>query len=353
MENAKDSSNFPIGNSAQERGMSHVPECYVLPPSDRPCKGTGSENVPTIIDMARLHRSAHDRSIVVEEISRACQQMGLFQIVNHGISQTVLDEALLAASEFFKLPNEHKAAFMSNDVNKPVRYGTGLKDGLDKIQFWRVFLKHYAHPQEEWIESWPSNPPKYRENMGRYAVELMRLSNEVIEAITESLGLGQKYLGDKMENGMQVMTVNCYPPCPQPNLALGLPPHSDYSCITILLQSYPGLQVKPSNDDRWIAVPELKGALQVHVGDHLEVLSNGLYKSVVHRATLSPEKTRLSIASLHSLGMDVNMNTAEELIDVQHPKIYKESSFRDFLKFLSANDIAEGKSFIESLKIKM
>ena len=51
---------------------------------------------------------------------------------------------------------------MSNDVHKPVRYGTSLKDGVDKIQFWRVFLKHYAHPLEDWIDAWPTNPPTYR-----------------------------------------------------------------------------------------------------------------------------------------------------------------------------------------------
>lgn len=77
---------------------------------------------------------------------------------HHGILQDVLDEALRVASDFFTLSNEHKAPFLSNDVNNPVRYGTSLKDGLDTIQF----FKHYSHPLEEYIESWLSNPPNYR-----------------------------------------------------------------------------------------------------------------------------------------------------------------------------------------------
>ncbi|OVA07859.1 Non-heme dioxygenase N-terminal domain [Macleaya cordata] len=88
--------------------------------------------------------------------------MGFFQIINHGISQSVLDEALKTASDFFNLPRKEKEVLMSNDVNKPVRHGTGLKDGLDAVQFRRVFLKHYAHPLKDWIESWPANPPNYR-----------------------------------------------------------------------------------------------------------------------------------------------------------------------------------------------
>ncbi|KAL4556990.1 hypothetical protein LXL04_035160 [Taraxacum kok-saghyz] len=74
----------------------------------------------------------------------------------------VLDNALETAFRFFNLPMNEKAKYMSNDVHKPVRYGTSIKDGEDKIQFWRVFLKLYAHPLNEWIGQWPSNPPDYK-----------------------------------------------------------------------------------------------------------------------------------------------------------------------------------------------
>lgn len=191
----------------------------------------------------------------------------------------------------------------------------------------------------------------HRETMGEYCREVMKLNLEVTSAITESLGIGPTYLTKKMENGMQVVTVNGYPPCPKPEMALGLPPHSDYSCFTIVLQSFPGLEILHAEDGKWKLVPQLESALQVHIGDHSEVLSNGLYKSVVHRATLNSERTRISIASLHSLGIDEKMGTAKELVSQEQPQRYRESSFRDFLNFLSANDIAEGKSFINSLKL--
>ena len=73
-----------------------------------------------------------------------------------------MDEALSTAFGFFDLPNQEKTKFMSNDVYKPVRYASSLRDGIDKIQFWRDFLKHYAHPLNDWVGQWPSNPPAYR-----------------------------------------------------------------------------------------------------------------------------------------------------------------------------------------------
>ncbi|KAH7855422.1 hypothetical protein Vadar_024657 [Vaccinium darrowii] len=338
-----------MGETAQERGLSHVTQCYVIPKSDRPSLNPETADVP-IVDLMGFGDSSSQRSTIVKDIGNACRYYGFFQIINHGIDQFVLDGALSSAFDFFNLPPQEKAKFMSNDVHKPVRSGTSLKDGVDKIQFWRVFLKHYAHPLEDWVKSWPENPPTYREQTGRYAVEVRTLALEIMGAITESLGLGAKYLDDEMEKGMQVMAVNCYPPCPKPGLALGLPSHSDYSCLTVNLQSTTGLEILEREDGKWKAVPELKGALQVHVGDHVEVLSNGMYKSLVHRATLNRERTRISIASLHSLGMDEKMKTAKELVDEEHPKGYKESSFRDFLNFLAKNDISEGKGFIETLK---
>ncbi|KAB2596474.1 2'-deoxymugineic-acid 2'-dioxygenase [Pyrus ussuriensis x Pyrus communis] len=324
--------------------------CYVIPTSQRASLTPYVVTVPTI-DLGRLKQGPDERALVIGEVRTACRQLGFFHIVNHGIRQTVLDEALSSATEFFKLPVSEKAKFMSNDVHSPVRYGTSLKDGLDKVQFWRVFLKHYAHPLADWIKYWPNNPSNYRETMGKYCSEVKKLSMEITEAITESLGIGPTYISKKMEDGMQVITVNCYPPCPNPEIALGLPPHSDYSCLTILLQSGPGLELMHTGDNKWKQVPQLHGALQVHVGDHFEVLSNGLYKSVVHRATLNRDRTRICIASLHSLGLEEKMGTAKELVSEENPGRYKESSFNDFLNFLDNNGLAEGKSFSNTLKV--
>ncbi|XP_024969159.1 flavanone 3-dioxygenase 3 [Cynara cardunculus var. scolymus] len=344
-----DEKTFSIGETPQETRFSHVPKCYDISPSDRPTLDPEMADV-VVIDLAGLN-DPDQRPTIVKNIGNACRESGFFQIINHGITQKVLDEALGTAFGFFNLPTTEKVRYMSNDIHKPVRYGTSIKDGMDKIQFWRVFLKLYAHPLNQWIHQWPDNPPDYREKMGEYAMKARHLAIELMGVITESLGIGPKYLGTKMEDGLQVLAVNCYPECPEPHMALGLPPHSDYSCITIVLHSSCGLEIMDTSDATWRLVPELHGALQVHIGDHVEVLSNGLYKSMVHRVTLNNKKTRVSIASLHSLEMDEKMATAKELTDDEHPKKYKESSFSDFLDFLSNNDITEGKSFIESLKI--
>lgn len=73
-----------------------------------------------------------------------------------------MEGALAAASGFLNMPTAGKAKYMSNDVHRPVRYGTSIKDGVDTVQYWRTFLKHYAHPLKDWVDMWPDTPHYYR-----------------------------------------------------------------------------------------------------------------------------------------------------------------------------------------------
>ena len=70
----------------------------------------------------------------------------------------------------------------------------------------------------------------------------------------------------------QHMAINYYPPCPQPDLTLGLPGHKDPNAITILLQdTVPGLQVL--RDGKWLAVNPLPNTLIINIGNQIEVCS--------------------------------------------------------------------------------
>jgi isopenicillin N synthase-like dioxygenase len=186
--------------------------------------------------------------------------------------------------------------------------------------------------------------------VGKYAEATHVLHKQLIEAISESLGLEKNYLQEEIEEGSQVMAVNCYPACPEPEIALGMPPHSDYGSLTILLQSSEGLQIKDCNNN-WVCVPYIEGALIVQLGDQVEVMSNGIYKSVVHRVTVNKDYKRLSFASLHSLPMHKKISPATQLVNENKPAAYGEFSFNDFLDYISRNDITQ-KRFIDTLRKK-
>ncbi|KAL1360693.1 hypothetical protein HN51_006084 [Arachis hypogaea] len=352
--NSSGASSFTSAMNLDQQGVSFIPQRYVLPPSQRPniIHHHDEHVLPLpIIDLSNFHDQSR-RYQIINEIRNACKEFGFFQVINHGIDESAINEALKAAEEFFNLPHDEKMCLFSDDVHKPVRYGTSLNHARDEVFCWRDFIKHYSHPLPDWIHLWPSNPPSYRKNMGNYAEAVQGLQNKLMEMIFESLGLNPSYLEEEVNGGSQLLAVNCYPACPEPELTLGIHPHSDYGSITVLLQTRSGLEFKNKNNN-WEAVPLVEGGLVVQLGDQMEVLSNGVYKSVIHRATVNVDKKRFSIVSLHSFAMDKKIGPAKELVDDNHhqlPKCYNEFSFREFLQFISNNDITKER-FLDTLKI--
>ena len=234
---------------------------------------------------------------------------------------------------------DQKKLFSSDDISKPVRFVTNSRDSI----------KLYANPIENWIDLWPHNPTEFRESLGRYAAEVKRLSIDILGAIVESLGLSPTYLRSSLGQGMQMIVGSRYPRCSSSSSILGISSHTDHSIITIILESTSGVEIMDFTDNSaWKSVPATDGTLKVLVGNHLEILSNGLYKSVFHRVVPNPERNRVSIGSFLSLPMEEIMEPAMELIDEQHPKRYKASSLDEYIKLLSSK---EEKSYIESLKI--
>jgi isopenicillin N synthase-like dioxygenase len=71
--------------------------------------------------------------------------------------------------------------------------------------------------------------------MGNYAKAVQVLQKQLMEVVLESLGLNPNYLQDEVESGSQVLAVNYYPACPEPEITLGMPPHFDFGTLTILL----------------------------------------------------------------------------------------------------------------------
>lgn len=118
----------------------------------------------------------------------------------------------------------------------------------------------------------------HREISEEYCKRAREVAQELLKGISESLGLEDDYINEKMEVGLgsQLLVVNLYPPCPQPEVAMGLPPHSDHGLLTLLIQNeQDGLQVL--HKGKWVPITPLPNAFIVNTGDHLEVYQLYIY----------------------------------------------------------------------------
>ena len=116
-----------------------------------------------------------------------------------------------------------------------------------------------------------------RDTLEAYSAELRNLALKILYQMAKALKMDPNDIKDLFEEGVQIMRMNYYPPCPQPELVMGLTPHSDAGGLTILLQinEMDGLQIK--KDGLWVPIKALPDAFIINIGDALEVIVYGCH----------------------------------------------------------------------------
>ncbi|RZS25663.1 hypothetical protein BHM03_00058894 [Ensete ventricosum] len=293
-----------------------------------------------------------DEGRVTRAIAEASQEWGIFQLVNHGIPGEVIQALQRVGREFFELPQEEKEKY-AGAPGSIQGYGTKLQKDLEGKKSWVDFLFHNIWPPARVDHrAWPENPVDYRKANEEYAKHLVGLVEKMLVSLSKGLGLEDDVLkhavgGDDLEF---LLKINYYPPCPRPDLALGVVAHTDMSAITILIPNdVPGLQV--FKDNHWFDAEYVPDAIIVHIGDQIEVcrrqamlphqlhvlmgewlqiLSNGRYKSVLHRTTVNKEKARMSWPVFCSPPGETVIGPLPQLVSDEQPAQYKTKKYKDY-----------------------
>lgn len=105
-----------------------------------------------------------------------------------------------------------------------------------------------------------------------YASEMKKLALAILGHMAKALNMNAEEMNELFNDGVQSMRMNFYPPCPEPEKAIGFTPHSDAVALTILFQlnETEGLQIR--KEGKWVPVKPLPNAFIVNIGDIMEVL---------------------------------------------------------------------------------
>ncbi|XP_058077936.1 protein DMR6-LIKE OXYGENASE 2-like [Magnolia sinica] len=307
-----------------------VPESYIFPLEKRPSDvAVPTSNKIPVVDLGGVHCRGCDQAQVINQILRASEEFGFFQLVNHGVPEKTIHDVMSVAEEFFEMPVEERAKLYSDDRNQIVRVNTSIDYNNEDVHFWRENLRHPCHPLEKFVHLWPEKPSRYRDVIGTYSVEVRGLALRILELICEGLGLERDYFSNGL-GSTQLMSINHYPKCPDPTLTLGLPKHCDPNVITLLLQGEVcGLQV--FKDGEWMAVEALPNAFVVNLGQQMQIISNGQLKSVEHRVVTNSTASRTTIVTFIHPDNGSIIAPASTLVDVRSPPLYRAFQFQDFL----------------------
>ncbi|CAJ1974769.1 unnamed protein product [Sphenostylis stenocarpa] len=319
-----------IGTLSKETNT--IPEEFIRPETEQPAITTFEGDSP---DVPTIDLSDPDQENLVKLISEAAEEWGIFQVVNHGIPSELMHKLQSVGKEFFQLPRKEKEKYARSANTKSIQgYGTGRVFHMQDVQGKKAWNDHLYHiiwpPSNIDYKFWPQNPVSYRETNEEYAKEVRRVVEKVLTCLSLGLGLEGHVMkegvgGDELE---YMLKINFYPPCPRPDLSLGLTPHVDISTLTVLMPNeVPGLQIL--KDDIWIRANYIPNALIIIIGDQIQILSNGRYKSVTHRTTVDKERTRISWPVFVEPPGEWVVGPLSQLVTEDNPPKYKAKKFKD------------------------
>ncbi|KAL2333793.1 hypothetical protein Fmac_015006 [Flemingia macrophylla] len=259
-----------------------------------------STEVP-VISLAGLDEVHGRRVQICQNIVEACENWGIFQVVDHGVDAKLISDMTRLARDFFALPPEEKLRF---DMSGGKKGGFIVSSHLqgEAVKDWREIVTYFSYPvRERDYSRWPDVPEGWKAVTEEYSEKLMGLACKLLEVLSEAMGLEKDALTKACVDMDQKVVVNYYPKCPQPDLTLGLKRHTDPGTITLLLQDQVGgLQATRDNGKTWITVQPVQGAFVVNLGDHGHYLSNGRFKNADHQAVVNSNTSRLSIATFQN-----------------------------------------------------
>lgn len=273
-------------------------------------------------------------------LDSACRKHGFFQVVNHGIDSNLINEAHKIMDLFFGMPLLEKQK-AQRKVGEYCGYASSFTNRFSSKLPWKETLsfRYSADPQcsnlvqDYFLNVMGQDFSHFGRVCQEYCEAMNKLSLGIMELLGMSLGIGQSYFRDFYKENDSIMRLNYYPPCQKPEQTLGTGPHCDPTSLTILHQdNVGGLEVFV--DEKWHSVAPCSKAFVVNIGDTFMALSNGLYKSCLHRAVVNNHTPRKSLAFFLSPRMDKIVCPPKALVeDVANQRIYPDFTWSTFLEF--------------------
>ncbi|XP_037495446.1 probable 2-oxoglutarate-dependent dioxygenase AOP1 isoform X3 [Jatropha curcas] len=271
------------------------------------------------------------------QVRKAAEEYGCCEALFNKIPQDLQKSMNEASEELFQLPLETKQLNVSE---KPFHGYFGSSSSSPLHESFSVVEPDIYNKVETTFTNllYPRGTIELSKILHSFSEKVLELDQMIRRMIVESFGVG-KYLDDHMNSTYYILRLTKYKAPETTEKVTGLKAHTDKNIISILYQNQvEGLEIQTRNG-YWIPIKFSPHSFLILIGESLNAWTNGRLCSPYHRVMLSGNKPRYS-ASFFSVPKDGYIIKAlEELVDEDHPLLYKPFDYSDYLKRRFADDV--------------
>jgi polar amino acid transport system ATP-binding protein len=241
---------------------------------------------------------------VAGAIGAACRAHGFFYLVGHGVDPALVQRLDAQARRFFDLPEAEKARCAMARGGRAWRgwfpLGGELTSGRPD---WKegLYLGTELPPEHPRVRAGvplhganllPGDDvlPGFAATIADYMAAVAGVGQRVMAALARSLDLPDDHFARGITaEPLLLFRIFRYPSVPVPagvDARHGVGEHTDYGLLTLLLQDdVGGLEVRTPAG--WVDAPPLPGSFVCNIGDMLDRMTGGLYRSTPHRVRIN------------------------------------------------------------------
>ncbi|XP_057454236.1 probable 2-oxoglutarate-dependent dioxygenase AOP1 [Lotus japonicus] len=284
-----------------------------------------------VIDFTNLNNLANWEA-VKSKVHEALVEYGCFEAIFDKVPSDIRKEIFGALEKLFNLPLQTKQLNVSKKPyfgyagqfpNMPLFESMGIDDAniYEKVEsLTKIF--------------WPNGNPSFSKTINSFSEHVSELDQIVRKMVLESLGV-EKYLDEHLNTTNYFLKTMKYKGPETSDTKVGLDTHTDTAILTILFQSQvDGLEVLTKDGRKWISYKPSSESQSfiVMMNDCFHAWSNGRLHSPFHRVMMTGNEARYS-ATLFSVPKGgCIIKAPEELVDEEHPLLYKPFDREEFLK---------------------
>ncbi|GAA6616123.1 isopenicillin N synthase family dioxygenase [Scytonema sp. NUACC26] len=279
-----------------------------------------------IIDVSALVSGNGDKYTVATQIGQACRECGFFYIIGHGVDEGLQQRLEHFSRQFFERDVETKLEIGMKVGGRAWRgyfpvggeLTSGKPDLKEGIYFGAELEENHplvrANTPMHGRNLFPSSVPQLGQTVLEYMEAMTKLGHRLMAGIALSLELEESYFSDRYTTDPLILfRIFNYPPNPslsEDKRQWGVGEHTDYGVLTILKQDNAGgLQVRSKSG--WVDAPPVPNSFVCNIGDMLDRMTRGLYRSTPHRVLNLSGGDRLSFPFFFDPNFNVEVKPIE------------------------------------------